>query len=205
MRGTKEQALEIACRYHEDLVKMVGVFIGGHHEGRNYAEDLVQESYIKLMRYDDLYDKIINKDGTLSRGYMFFVIRSVAKNHIKKKSNLNYNFGFWNSNSIENEDDVNKFVSPFERADKTQEEITERALERLEVKMLEVLKERVDWFDYKLFEKYLFSGKSYKTIATESGLGHKTIFLSIKKSKLTIAEALHEDYLDFLNGDFDLI
>ena len=57
----------------------------------------------------------------------------------------------------------------------------------------------------KLFEKYLFSGKSYKTIAEESGLGDKTIYLSVKKSKLIIAEALHEDYLDFLNGDFDLI
>lgn len=202
---SKEKAIEIAYKYHKELVKRVGVFIGGHHEGKNYAEDIVQDVYIKLLKYDDLYDKIIKKDGTLSLGYMFFTIRSVAKNHIKKKSNLNYNFGYWNSDSIENEDDVNKFVSPFEREDQTQEEVTERALERLEVRMLEVLKEKVDWFDFKLFEKYLFSGKSYKTIATESGLGDKTIFLSIKKSKLIIAEALHEDYLDFLNGDFDLI
>lgn len=203
--GSKEQAIEIAYKYHDQLIKRVGVFIGGHHEGKNYAEDIVQEVYIKLLKYDDLYEKIIKKDGKLSLGYMFFTIRSVAKNYIKKKSNLNYCFGFWNSSSIENEDDVNKFILPLEREDQTQDEITERALERLEVKMLEVLKDRVDWFDYKLFEKYLFSDKSYKTIAQESGLGDKTIYLSIKKSKLIIAEALHEDYIDFLNGDFDLI
>ena len=71
--------------------------------------------------------------------------------------------------------------------------------------MLEKLEKRVHWFDYNLFHTYLSSGKSFKTIAAESGIGLRTIYLSIKKSKLIIAEELHEDYLDYINGDFDLI
>jgi len=67
--------------------------------------------------------------------------------------------------------------------------------------MYEVLKESVDWFDYELFRTYLKTGKSFRVLAEESGLGIQTIYLSIKQSKLIIAEQLYEDYIDFKNGE----
>jgi len=71
--------------------------------------------------------------------------------------------------------------------------------------MYKVLKENADWFDYQLFCTYLETSKSFRTLAEESGIGVRTIYLSIKKSKLIIAEHLHEDYQDYINGDFDKI
>jgi len=75
------------------------------------------------------------------------------------------------------------------------------AEELLENKMYEVLESKVDWFDYELFKTYLKTGKSFRTLAEESKLGIQTIYLSIKQSKLIIAEELHEDYIDFKNGE----
>ena len=75
----------------------------------------------------------------------------------------------------------------------------------IEEKMYKVLKDNADWFDYQLFRTYLESGKSFRALSEESGIGVRTIYLSIKRSKLLIAELLFEDYQDYINGDFDKI
>lgn len=210
MQRTKENALKLAYKHHAEFVKMVGVFIGNHHDGKNYAEDFVQEAYARLMRYDDLYDKIINKNGTVSKGYVFFVIRSIAINHVKKKSELDYIYGYFGGSGFYDAEIKEGDMSP--RIQEKYEELCRMSidpekdvLEKLENKMLEVLKEHAEWFDYELFKLYLNSGKSYKIISEETGIASKTIYLSIKKSKLIIAEHLHEDYQDYVNGDWDLI
>ena len=71
--------------------------------------------------------------------------------------------------------------------------------------MYSIVKEVSKWFDYSLFKTYLETGKSFRTIAEESGIGIRTIYLSIKRSKILIAEKLHEDYQDFLNEEYDRI
>ena len=161
---------------------------------RNFAEDYVQEAYMRLLRYEDLYDKLITKKGKVSKGYMFFTLRSIIVNDLKKKSTPKWSFL----------GDQYDFEEKFNHVDEGRDKV-EATMDLLEVKMLEILKERVQWFDYQLFTTYIKKKKSFKTIAEESGLGVRTIYLSIKKSKLTIAEALFEDYQDFTNGEFDLI
>lgn len=190
----KFTALEMATSHHAEYVTMAKAIAGNNFNVRNYAEDYVQEAYARLLRYDDLYDKIITKKGKVSKGYVFFVLRSIIINDIKKKSNPKFN----------HLGDQYDFEEKYMHVDKGRSKETE-AMETLEVKMLEKLKDRVQWFDYELFKTYLKTGKSFKVIAQESGLGVRTIYLSIKKSKLVIADALHEDYLDFKNGEFDLI
>ena len=210
MDKSKERAIELAAKHHKEFVDMVGVFIGNHHDGKNYAEDIVQEAYIRLLRYDDLYDKIIKKDGTVSKGYVFFVIRSIAINHVKKKSNLDYLFGYFNGSGFYDEEIKSGDMSPriqekYEELCRMDVDLHKQVVEKLENKMLDVLKDNADWFDYELFKLYAHSGKSYKIISEETGIASKTIYLSIKKSKLIIAEHLHEDYQDYVNGNWDLI
>ena len=160
----------------------------------NYAEDYVQEAYLKLCKYDDIAERIVGTNGKVSKGYMFFALRSVIINDIKKRSNLNY----------DHVGDQYDFEEKFMHVD---EGIDPEFLakNKLEERAYEILKEKVHWFDYELFKTYIESGKSFTTIAEESKLGVQTIYLSIKKSKLIIAENLFEDYQDFLNGDFDLL
>tara|TARA_B110001452_G_scaffold191259_1_gene161409 strand:- start:1501 stop:2079 length:579 start_codon:yes stop_codon:yes gene_type:complete len=187
------KALTLLAQYHSEFIKMAKAIAGNNLEVKNYAEDFVQEGYLRLAKYDDLYDKVVTKDK-VSKGYMFFVLRSIILNAIKKKSNLKYN----------HLGDQYDFEEKYNWIDHGMDK-DKLGTEAIEAKMYETLKANSSWFDYKLFETYLTSGKSFRSIAEESGIGIRTIYLSIKKSKLVIASKLYEDYQDFINGDYDLI
>ena len=173
---------------------MARAIAGNNNEVFNYAEDFVQEGYLRLARYEDLFDKVVNTKGKVSKGYMFFVLRSIIVNAIKKKSNLKFNY----LGSQYDFEETYNFID--EGVDRDKE-----GLEAIEQKMYSIVKEGSKWFDYSLFRTYLETGKSFRTIAEESGIGIRTIYLSIKRSKLLIAEKLHEDYQDFLNDEHELI
>jgi len=192
--NNKNQALEMLAVYHVEYIKMARAIAGNNNEVFNYAEDFVQEAYLRLARYDDLFDKVVTAKGKVSKGYMFFCLRSIIVNAIKKKSNLKYNY----LGSQYDFEETYNFVD----TGLDQEKL---GVEALETKMYQILKEEAKWFDYELFKTYLTSGKSFRTIAEESKIGIRTIYLSIKRSKMIIAEKLFEDYQDFVNGDYDLI
>jgi hypothetical protein len=187
------EALRLLSKHHLEYIKMAKAIAGNNREVRNYAEDFVQDAYLRLSKYDDLYDKIV-KNGKVSKGYMFFTLRSVILNKIKKKSNLDYDY-------IGDDYDFEEVYNIIDSGI----DLESVAREALEIKMYNVLKENSNWWDYKLFVKYVESGKSFRRLSEESGIGVRTIYLSIKRSKIVIAEHLYEDYLDFVNGDFDRI
>lgn len=185
------KALKLLTIHHSEFIKIAKVLGGNHFSCKNYAEDYVQEAYLRLSRYDDLYDKIITK-GKASKGYVFFTLRSIIINAIKKKSNLNYSHLGGQFDFEETFNHIDEGISE-----------EDNAKNYLDNKIYTVLKEKASAFDYELFRKYTKTRKSFRTIAKESGLGVRTIYLSIKRSKEIIAENLYEDYLDFINGDYD--
>ena len=190
----KNKALEMLAEYHSEYIKMARAIANNNNEVFNYAEDFVQEAYLRLARYEDLFDKVVNTKGKVSKGYMFFVLRSIIVNAIKKKSNLKFNY----LGSQYDFEETYNFIDEGVDRDKL-------GLEAIEQKMYSIVKDGSKWFDYSLFKTYLETGKSFRTIAEESGIGIRTIYLSIKRSKLLIAEKLHEDYQDFLNDQHELI
>lgn len=208
MDRSKERAIELAYQHHKEFVNTcISLYGNGSNtEVRNYAEDFVQETYSRLLRYDDLYDKIIKKDGTVSKGYIFFCLRSIVINALKKKSNPKYAYvgdQYDFEEKYLTDDKLEANGMSFKTSDYEDTELS--VMGKLEEKMLEVLREHASWFDYELFKLYANSGKSYKIISEETGIASKTIYLSIKKSKLIIAEHLYEDYQDYVNGDWDII
>jgi DNA-directed RNA polymerase specialized sigma24 family protein len=189
---SKYKAIELLSVHHSDFIDAAKSLAGNNFKVRNYAEDYVQEAYIKLLRYDDLYDKIVDGEKA-SKGYMFFTLRSIIFNDLKKVREPKYNH-------VGDQYDMDYC---FEIIDEGIDPSIE-AIESLETKMYEVLKESSeDWFDYELFRKYLKTGKSFRVLAEESGLGIQTIYLSIKKSKLIIADKLYEDYVNYIKGNYN--
>ena len=188
------KALILLTAHHKEYIKMAKAISGNNLEIKNYAEDFVQEVYLRLSRYEDLYDKVVSPKGKVQKGYVFFCLRSIIINHIKKKSNLKYSY-FRDEYSFE------------EKYDLIHTDVSDEAIaaNELELKMYDILKKEAKWFDYELFKKYLKTGKSFKTLAAESKIGVRTIYLSIKRCKIIIAEHLYEDYTDFLNGDYRYI
>ena len=57
-------------KYHKEWISIVQNLGGGM-----YSEDIVSEAYLRLNKYNCEH-KIINK-GKISKGYMFFVLRSI--------------------------------------------------------------------------------------------------------------------------------
>ena len=77
------QWLSKVAERHSEWIKIVESF-----GEKNFQEDIVQQAYLIIYKYAS-EEKIINK-GVVSRGYMFFTLRSTwlqfinAKNKIKK-------------------------------------------------------------------------------------------------------------------------
>lgn len=87
---TTKTAIEMLAKHHSEFISAAKSIAGNNFDVANYAEDYVQEAYIKLMRYDDLYDKVINGDKA-SKGYMFFTLRSIIINDLKRVKKCRYN------------------------------------------------------------------------------------------------------------------
>ena len=66
---------------HQEWIKIVHSF--GEY---TYAEDLVQEMYLVILKYTTP-EKII-KDGVVSRGYIYFTLRSLYFQYYNKKKKV---------------------------------------------------------------------------------------------------------------------
>lgn len=192
--GDTSRALTLIAKHHKEYINTVKSLYGNNFDVANYAEDFVQDAYLKLSRYDNLYEKSIKPDGTVSKGYIFFCLRSVVLNKLGLKKVAKYNL-------LGDQYDMEEKYMVVD----TGRDPIDEAVEILETRMFEVVKENSDWFDAMLFETYIKTGKSFRVLASETGLGIQTIYLSIKASKLIVAEKLWEDYQDLKNGDLHLI
>ena len=191
---SKNEALEIMVKHHSEYIKMAKAIAGNNFKVRNYAEDYVQDAYLRLTRFEDLYDKVISESGKFSKGYMFFTLRSIIINDMKRVRTPKYNF-------IGDEYDMEeKYMLEDTGVDK--DVLLDSAIEDL---MAKVIAEKVHWFDAQLFNTYLQEGISFRELAARTGLGIQTIYLSIKKVKLAIAEHLFEDYQDYKNRELNLL
>ena len=162
----------------------------------DYAEDLVQEMYLKLHKYN-LESKLF-RDGKLSKPYVWFVLRSVYGDFYKSKKlidKVRIGEGF----EIEYENtDTNSF----------------NALENL-LEKIEDEKTKWHWYDVMMFDIYMKNkgtthnrsgeGISMRQLAKETGISLISIFQTIKNCKARLNDNVLEDYEDYLNGDYERI
>jgi|TARA_R100000482_G_scaffold123569_1_gene73837 RNA polymerase sigma factor (sigma-70 family) len=175
--------LEKIAANHEEWVKIVNSF--GEYD---YAEDLVQEMYIVLSKYAS-ESKII-KDGKISKGYIYFTLRTCFLQYINAKRKIY---------KVDIEDP--KIQKQIQHDDEMDEKIG-----------FDVISRKIDnhlnnwrWYDKTLFRLYRDSDMSIRKIAKETGISWISIFNTLKKCKGEIFDTFGEDYEDYKNGDYDRI
>ncbi len=78
---TSTKWLDNVAKHHKYFVKVVEGF-----GERFYAEDIVQEMYLRLYKYTT-WDKIV-KDGEVNKGFIWFVLRNIYVDFCKQKSRI---------------------------------------------------------------------------------------------------------------------
>lgn len=175
------QWLAKVAQYHNDWVKVIQTF--GEYD---YAEDIVQETYIALYKYADA-DKLIDENGQVRKGYVYFTLRSLFYQYYNKKKKVNkVSFdGCWelfDDSNLEEHKAYNDICMLID------EEI-----------------KNWDWYDRKLFKLYRDTDLSMRDIAKETNISLISIFNSIKNYKIILKEKFENDYQEYINNDYNMM
>lgn len=166
------------AEHHKEWVKVVQSF--GEYD---YAQDIVQESYIALMKYANA-EKLIDANGNVRKGYMFFTLRSLYYQFYNKKKKIN----------------KVSFDDCWELFDETNVE-EHKAYNDICL----MIDEEIDnwhWYDRKLFKLYRDTDMSMRDIAKETNISLISIFHSIKNYKEILNTKFQKDYQDYITNDY---
>jgi DNA-directed RNA polymerase specialized sigma24 family protein len=164
--------LQELYKYHKELVKMASVF------SKQDAEDIVQETYIKLHLYSS-YDKCFTND-ILNKSYIFICIRSVFIRQFLKKDNYE---------SFYNEGDVDEKYLIVDEFNEDEEIDWYKFRTKCEAEV-----NSWDAYDKKLFTIYRDSGMSMQELSNETKISKTSIFHSLKEHKRKLKDLFQNDY-----------
>jgi DNA-directed RNA polymerase specialized sigma24 family protein len=175
------QWLAKVAQHHNEWIKVIHTF--GEYE---VAEDLVQETYIALWKYADA-SKILDVNGEVRKGYVYFTLRSLFYQYYNKKKKVNK---------------VN-FDDQWELFDDSNIE-EHKAYNDICLLIDEEIK-NWDWYDRKLFKLYRDTDLSMRDIAKETNISLISIFNSIKNYKIILKEKFEKDYQDYITNDYNMM
>jgi DNA-directed RNA polymerase specialized sigma24 family protein len=171
--------LNQVAEHHKEWIKIINSF--GEYD---YAEDIVQETYIALYKYADA-TKIIDASGKVRKGYVFFTLKSLY-------------FQFYNKKMKVNKVSIDEQFTLFD--DSNLEE--HQAYNNICLLVDEEIK-NWHWYDEKLFKLYRDSDMSMRDIAKETNISLISIFNSIKNYKEILNTKFSKDYQDYINNDYN--
>jgi len=173
--------LEQVAKHHKEWVEVIHKL--GEHD---MAEDIVQESYIALIKYADA-TKLIDSQGLVRKGYMFFTLRSLYYQFYNKKKKIN---------KVSFDDCWELFDDSNIEEQKAYNDICL------------LIDEEIDnwhWYDKKLFKLYRDTDMSMRDIAKETNISLISIFHSIKNYKEILNTKFQQDYDDYISNDYNNI
>tara|TARA_R110002167_G_scaffold301760_1_gene506050 strand:- start:614 stop:1156 length:543 start_codon:yes stop_codon:yes gene_type:complete len=177
--------IEKVASHHKEYVATVKGF------GEEFfAEDIVQESYIKVIKYCK-ESQLIDSDGDVRKAYMYFVLRNMFIDFQKAKKK-------------QKKVDVSVLEYLGENIDLVEEQEKAEALNKIFDKVDTTL-HSLHWYDELLYNLYKDSGKSMRTLSKDTGISTSSIFNTLKHCKDAIREDVGDDYEDYLNEEYELI
>ena len=153
----------------------------------DYAEDIVQEMYIRLNKYVEEPERIMYKNEP-NKLFVWVTLRNMVRNFQNKKDIL-----VFTGDMVEYDYEEELFY--YEEAN---------GFERLIEKIWDSTEE-LHWYDKKMFEVYHTTDMSMRDIEKETRISLYSIFDTLKKTKEYVKEKHYEDYEDLQNGEADLI
>jgi len=168
---------------HKEWIAIVKSF--GEYD---YCEDIVQEGYLTIYKYAN-EDKVI-RDGIVSRGYMYFTLRSLYYQYYNSKRKIN-------KVSLDDEE----FTIQIPNDTQMDEQVAFH-------KICTMIDDHIDgwrWYENRLFKLYRDSDLSIRGIAAETNISWVSIFNSLKNAKQEIKDKFQEDWEDYKNKDYDRI
>jgi len=166
--------IEQVAKHHKEWVEVI------YKLGEtDYAEDIVQESYMALIKYAD-EKKLIDENGKVRKGYMFFTLRSLYYQFYNKKKKVNKvsfdeQWEIFDDSNLEEHEAYNDICL-----------------------MIDKELETWHWYDRKLFKLYRDSDMSMRDIAKETNISLISIFHSIKNYKEILNSKFEKDYQDYI-------
>ena len=183
------KVLTLLAKYHNEWIS-----IAKSRGAGAYAEDCVQDAYLKIYDSKKNLEDILYKDNEPNKLFMWMVINSVVTDMLRKRSTNKH------AHHNVNKEEISIDWMYSEGVDMEEQE----AFERLYDKTTDLL-DSMYWYDKKLSYIYFPTDMSMMTISEETGISKKSIFDTLKKIKEVVQEHLGEDYEDYKNGNFDLI
>ena len=177
----KAEWLGKVAQQHKEWIKIINSF--GEFD---LAEDMVQEMYLVLYKYSS-EEKII-KEGVVSRGYVFFTLRTVYFSYYNAKRKVN---------KVRLDDEEN--YTQIEYTSEMDEQIGYNDF----VTLIDQHIENWRWYDKTLFKLYRDTDMSIRKIAEETNISWVSIFNTLKKCKQELKEVFNEDYIDLKNEDYE--
>lgn len=173
--------LAILYKYHNEWIAIIRKF-----GERNYAEDIVQETYIKIHTSGACTKAVINQE--VNRAFVWISLRNNYLSFAKEKAK-----------AVKVGDEVLKNLE----YQNTSIDL-HLANDKLEVIILNEIA-KWDWYDSKLFLIYINEDKSFRVLSKETRIGLSSIANTIKACKERIRAQCGEDVEDYLNGEYDKI
>jgi hypothetical protein len=174
--------LHLLAEYHKEWLKMAHKFGAG-----DYAEDIVQEMYIRLNKYIDKPERIMYKNQP-NKLFIWVTLRNMVRTFQNKKDLMLYTGDMVEYDIAEEEYDL----------------IQAQGFEKIIDKVWDLMKDQ-HWYDHKMFEIYHTTNMSMRDIEKETGISLFSIFDTLRKSKEYVHEKIKEDYEDYQNNESERI
>ena len=173
--------IEIVAKHHNEWKRIIKQF--GEHF---YADDLVQETYLMLMKWSTPDKYITNNEP--NRAYIWLCLRNSFLLYQKEKKR----FQKLPIEAIQglsyNENNLQYF----------------EAIEKIDTF---IKKEVETWhpYDSAMFRVHIDKKMSGRKISRMSGISPRSVFTTLNKCKERLIFAVGEDYADLINEEFERI
>ncbi len=199
------RTIEVLAERDDEWLKMAMSF----GLEKDDARELTQEMYIRMDKYKKDVNEIMYNETQVNTFYVYTTLSNLFYTKCSKSKRekeivifnsplLDAEFNY----DLDEENHKSEFMKKSEKIKVQQSESFEEGYNRyLFESLFGNIKEDIDkvvsswyWYEAKLFRLHFNKGMSMRKIAKETGISLKSVFNTLKASKLKLREYFQEDY-----------